>query len=38
MVAAIEADMAQQLEDVRAMQQRGEVPTLEEVRALVAAR
>ena len=35
--ATIEADMAQQLENVRAMQQRGEVPTLEEVRALVAA-
>jgi len=37
-VATIEADMAQQLENVRAMQQRGEVPTLEEVRALIAAR
>ena len=37
-VAAIEADMAQQLENVRAMQQRGEVPTLEEVRALIAAK
>jgi len=37
-VATIEADMAQQLENVREMQQRGEVPTLEEVRALVASK
>jgi len=36
--ATIEADMAQQLENVREMQHRGEVPTLEEVRALVATR
>jgi TolB-like protein len=34
--ATIEADMAQQLENVRDMQRRGEVPTLEEVRALIA--
>ena len=37
-IATIEADLAQQLENVRAMQQRGEVPTLEDVRALIAAR
>jgi tetratricopeptide (TPR) repeat protein len=36
-VATIEADMAQQLENVREMQRRGEVPTLEEVKALIAA-
>jgi tetratricopeptide (TPR) repeat protein len=35
-VATIEADMAQQLENVRNMQRRGDVPTLEEVNALVA--
>jgi TolB-like protein len=35
-VATIEADMAQQLENVRDMQRRGDVPTLEEVNALVA--
>jgi tetratricopeptide (TPR) repeat protein len=35
-VSIIEADMAQQLENVREMQRRGEVPTLEEVRALIA--
>ncbi len=35
-VATIEADMAQQLENVRAMQRRGEVPTLEEIQALIA--
>ena len=35
-VATIEADMAQQLENVREMQRRGEVPTLEEVQALIA--
>jgi hypothetical protein len=35
-VATIEADMAQQLENVREMQRRGEVPTLEEVNALIA--
>jgi len=38
LVATIEADMAQQLENVRAMQQRGEVPALEDIRALIAAR
>jgi ribosomal protein L10 len=32
----IEADMAQQLENVREMQRRGEVPTLEEVQAMIA--
>jgi TolB-like protein/DNA-binding winged helix-turn-helix (wHTH) protein len=32
----IEADMAQQLENVREMERRGEVPTLEEVIALIA--
>jgi len=36
MIATFKADMAQQLENVRAMQQRGEVPTLEEVNALIA--
>jgi len=36
--ATVEADMAQQLENVRDMQRRGEVPTLEEVRALVASK
>jgi hypothetical protein len=35
-VDTIEADMAQQLENVREMQRRGEVPTLEQVRALIA--
>jgi TolB-like protein len=34
--ATIEADMAQQLENVREMERRGEVPTLEEVQALIA--
>jgi hypothetical protein len=34
--ATIEADMAQQLENVREMERRGEVPTLEEVIALIA--
>jgi tetratricopeptide (TPR) repeat protein len=34
--ATIEADMAQQLENVREIEQRGEVPTLEEVQALIA--
>ena len=34
--ATIEADMAQQLENVREMQRRDEVPTLEEVNALIA--
>jgi TolB-like protein len=32
----IEADMAQQLENVREMERNGEVPTLEEVNALIA--
>jgi TolB-like protein len=36
MVDTIEADMEQQLENVREMQRRGEVPTLDEVRALIA--
>jgi TolB-like protein len=35
-IAVIEADMAQQLENVREMQRRGEVPTLEEVQAMIA--
>jgi len=34
--AMIEADMAQQLENVREMERRGEVPTLEEVQAFIA--
>jgi len=34
--ATIEADMAQQLENVRAMERNGELPTLEEVNALIA--
>jgi tetratricopeptide (TPR) repeat protein len=34
--ATIEADMAQQLENVREMQRRGELPTLEEVNTLIA--
>jgi TolB-like protein/DNA-binding winged helix-turn-helix (wHTH) protein len=34
--ATIEADMAEQLENVREMQRRGEIPTLEEVNALIA--
>ena len=34
-IAVIEADMAQQLENVREMQRRGEVPTLDEVQAMV---
>jgi TolB-like protein len=37
-VATIEADMAQQLENVREMQRRGEIPTLEEVNALIASK
>ena len=32
-IATIEADMARQLENVRAMERKGELPTLEEVRA-----
>ena len=35
-IAVIEADMAQQLENVREMQRRGEIPTLEELQAEVA--
>ena len=35
-VATIEADMAQQLENVREMQRRGEVPTLAELQAIIA--
>ena len=35
-IAVIEADMAQQLENVREMERRGEVPTLEEVNAMIA--
>lgn len=35
-VATIEADMAQQLENVRTMERRGELPTFEEVNALIA--
>jgi TolB-like protein len=34
--ATIEAAMAQQLENVRAMERNGEIPTLEEVNALIA--
>jgi hypothetical protein len=34
--ATIEADMAQQLENVRAMERDGLIPTLEEVNALIA--
>jgi TolB-like protein len=33
MVAVIESDMAEQLENVREMERKGELPTLEEVRA-----
>ena len=36
-VAEFEADMAQQLENVREMQRRGEIPTLEELQAEIAA-
>ena len=35
--AVIEADMAQQLENVREMERNGEIPTLEEVRQMTAA-
>jgi TolB-like protein len=35
-VATIEADMAQQLENVRDMERNGEIPTLEEVNAMIA--
>jgi hypothetical protein len=34
--ATIEADMAQQLQNVRDMERRGEIPTLEEVNAMIA--
>jgi len=34
--ATIEAHMAQQLENVREMQRRDEVPTLDEVKTLIA--
>jgi TolB-like protein/Flp pilus assembly protein TadD len=37
-VAEVEADLAQQLENVHEMQRRGEVPTLEEVKALIASK
>ena len=33
MVAVIESDMAEQLENVRKMERKGELPTLEELRA-----
>ena len=32
-VAEVEADLAQQLENVREMERKGELPTLEELRA-----
>jgi tetratricopeptide (TPR) repeat protein len=35
-LATIEADMAQQLENVREMQRRGELPTLEELKVTIA--
>jgi TolB-like protein len=37
-VAEVEADLAQQLENVRAMEKKGELPTLEEVKALNASK
>ena len=37
-IAVIEADMAQQLENVRAMQRRGEIPTLEQVKEMIASK
>jgi len=37
-VATIEADMAQQLENVREMQRRGELPTLEELQVEIASK
>jgi TolB-like protein len=37
-VATIEADMAQQLENVREMQRRGELPTLEELQIEIASK
>jgi TolB-like protein len=36
-VAEVEADLTQQLDNVREMQRRGEIPTLEELRAKLAA-
>ena len=36
LIAAIRADFAQQLENVREMERNGEIPTLEEVKALIA--
>ena len=33
LVSEVEADLAQQLENVREMERKGELPTLEEVRA-----
>ena len=35
-IAVIEADMAQQLDNVRAMERNGEVPTLDELNAMIA--
>ena len=37
-IAVIEADMAQQLENVREMGRRGDLPTLAEVEAIVASK
>ena len=37
MVAVIESDMAEQLENVREMERKGELPTLEELQADLAA-
>jgi pentatricopeptide repeat protein len=37
MVAVIESDMAEQLENVREMERKGELPTLEDLRAELAA-
>jgi hypothetical protein len=34
-ISVIEADMAQQLENVREMERNGEVPSLDEVQAMV---
>ena len=36
-VAETEADLAKQLENVREMERQGEIPTLEELQALIAA-
>ena len=35
-MAAMEVELAKQLENVREMQRRGELPTLEEVKAMIA--